>query len=109
MYYKINKEVASKIEYKGELSNLDLLGIKAYLKEAFKSKGSKAYKYSTYHSEPAVVDLYQSIGSSYQLTIKDQLNDHHVIRLLKVSENDILFLETYEGETIKVELGPLTN
>ena len=109
MYYKINKEVASKIEYKGELSNLDRLGIKAYLKEEFKSKGSKVYKYSTYHSEPAIVDFIQSIGSTYQLTIKDQFNVCHVIRLLKVGENDILFLETYEGETIKVELGPLTN
>jgi len=96
------------IEWKDNATSLELVGMKAAIETLYGTKGSKAYRNSTYTSEPATLDLMYSIGSTFQLTIQDNEGNYHIVRMFKVSVNGILFAISNDDEVLKLEIEPLT-
>ena len=100
-------------EYRQNLSNLELLGIRYYLEKAHGKKGLKAYElYSTYHSEPGTLSIVGTLGTSNAITLKDDTGDYIMIGGFHVTEGGSLHaydINADSDKVVKIELGGLTS
>ena len=97
-------------ELKENFTDLELLGLKAFLEsEQSKAKAAATWQYSTYHSEPGTLSILETIGTNRQLTLRDDLTgNHYLIRQFHITVGGALLALDSEGNYIKVEIGPLT-
>lgn len=104
-FYKVN--VVG--DLKESFSNLELLGLKAFLEsEQGKAKAAKTWLYSNYHSEPATVSINWTIGTKNKIIIQDDhTGDYHLIKQFHVTTGGALIALDNDGNYLKVELGPL--